>query len=161
MVIEPVHIRLVIVIELLEVTRRRIHEIILHGIAWTVIGAAHRARPVPRVLPLRHMRNFRSLRLICLQQFPFILFDKLLLSREEVRVVGLPALLHAVRVRISRVALIAAHVALSVRLDSIRTRLNVYHVLTHLVEMRIRLMSMLTRTILIEGLLSASKGVLR
>lgn len=135
--IVPVHIRLIIVIELLEVTRCGIHEIILHGIARTVIAAAHRPRPVPRVLPLRHMRNFRSLRLIRVQQFPFVLFDKLLLSRKEVRVVGLPALLHTVRVRIPRVALNAAHVALAVRLDSIRTRLNVYHVLTHLVEMRI------------------------
>lgn len=83
----------------------------------------------------------------------------MLLPREEVRVVRLPALLHAVRVRVPRVSLITGHVTLTIRLYSIRTRLNVYHVLTHLVEVRIGLLTIL-RIIVIEGLL-ASEGVLR
>lgn len=106
------------------------------------------------------MRNFSSLRLVLLQQSPFVLFDHLLLPREEVGVVRLPAVLHAVRVGIPRVALVAAHVPLAVRLDSILTRLNVYHVLTHLVEMRFGLLTIVTRVIVIIEGLAAGEGVL-
>jgi hypothetical protein len=85
--ISHVHMRLVIIIKLLKITWRGIHEIVLHGIGRTLIGTAHRSWSVPRVLPIRHVRNFNSLRLVLIQQFPFTLFYHLLLPSEEVRVV--------------------------------------------------------------------------
>ena len=100
MVVHIHHIRLLfIVIELFEVTGCYIHKIILHGIGGTLVHRSHSTRPMARRLPIGHLGDIiGSLWLILVHQFPFVLFDELLLPSEEVCVVGRTAELHAVRV---------------------------------------------------------------